>query len=850
MSRVSDLALDLLPWGLAVGFAGLLDRLRAYEPRPAALSDNLAWAAVAAPGVVQNRDGAFLRTWRYRGVDTRVASPEELNTLSQVLNRALVRLGGGVMLHADAVRKPAAPTPPGPHFPHPLPYLFDLERFELYQREPHFETEFFLTLTWAPPAGAARQVERWFVRDVEEAATEAEGQLGRFGDLCATLENHLGSVLRLDRLATAEQLAYLHLCLTGLNHSVAEPAPGLLLAGILSDQELVGGWKPRIGEKHLRVVRVNAYPTTATTPALLDPLADLPCAYRWSTRLLTVPPEEADARIKSLQWSWYTRRQDFRARLRRAFTQPSQQAADPDEREIFEDRSARAMAADSAELLARLHGREEVLTAYTTKLVVLDEDPTQAEAAAGLCIKALARRGFGAALETVNTLDAWLGSLPGHGTADLRRDAIPSANVADLLPVTGSWPGLSTIPSPYFPPASPPLMWTSTEGATPFRFNLHHQDVMHGFILGPTGAGKSYLTAHIALQFLRYPQAQVFVFDKGYSQYLPCLAAGGVHYDLASPRGASLPFQPLRYVEEESEQAWAATWLETLLRLQGLATTAEQRNAIARALVLLAHEAPEHRTLDMLALQVPDPEIQAYLKPYGSTGSLASLLAGSSDPLADSHYLCFELGHILEADARALVPVQLYLAHALGKRRAQSRPTLLIWDEAWRALEDPLCRAWIKNDLATARKQNCGVVLITQSLAQVAEPDLRTLIDEAAQTKVFLPNPAATKPQTRKLYEALGLSERLCELIAGMTPKREYLYLSRYAARIFQLGETDLARALLSPPPHTTEEALVEHIRALRAEHGEEWLAVYLRQRGCPRWAEALETHLQEKDHS
>ncbi len=841
MSRATDLVLDLLPWGLAVAFAGLLDRLRAYEPRPAALADNLAWAFVAAPGVVQNRDGAYLRSWRYRGVDTRVASPEELNTLSQVLNRALVRLGAGAMLHADAVRKPAVPTPPGPHFPHRLPYLFDLERLELYQREPHFETEFFLTLTWAPPTRTARRVESWFVRDLAGAADEAEGQLARFDDLSSTLENHLGSVLHLERLPTADQLSYLHLCLTGLDHPVAEPAPGLPLAGILSDQELVGGWKPRIGTLHLRVVRVNAYPSTATTPALLDPLADLPCAYRWSTRVLTVPPEEADARIKSLQWSWYTRRQDFRARLRRAFTQPSQQAADPDEREIFEDRSARAMAADSAELLARLHGREEVLTAYTTKLVVLDADPAHAEGAAGLCIKALARRGFGAALETVNTLEAWLGSLPGHGTPDLRRDAIPSANVADLLPVTGSWPGLSTIPSPYFPPASPPLLWTSTEGATPFRFNLHHQDVMHGFILGPTGAGKSYLTAHIALQFLRYPQAQVFVFDKGYSQYLACLAAGGVHYDLASPRGASLPFQPLRYVDAESERAWAASWLETLLRLQGLTTTAEQRNAIARALVLLAHEAPEHRTLDMLALQVPDPEIQAYLKPYGSAGPLASLLAGSSDPLADSHYLCFELGHILEADARALVPVQLYLAHALGKRRSQSRPTLLIWDEAWRALEDPLCRAWIKNDLATARKQNCGVLLITQSLAQVAEPDLRTLIDEAAQTKVFLPNPAAIKPQTRKLYEALGLSERLCELIAGMTPKREYLYVSRYAARIFQLGATDLAHALLSPPPHTTEEALVGEIRALRAEHGDGWLAVYLRQRGCARWAESLE---------
>ncbi len=840
MNRLALLGLDLLPWGLAVGLAAALDRLRAYEPRPAALSDNLQWQAVAAPGVVESRDGAFSRTWRYQGVDPRVVSPEELNALSEAFNRALVRLGPGVMLHADAVRKPALPSPPGKDFPHALAYLFDLERYELYRDRPHFETEFFLTLTWGQPSRTQKRLERLFVTAADEAAQEAEVSLGRFEDLSALLENHLGTQLHLERLSTPEQLAFLHHALTGLSHSVAEPASSVPLASVLSDQELVGGWKPRIGEQHLRVVRVNAYPTEATVPAILDPLTDLPCAYRWSTRVLTVPPEEADRRVKNLQWIWYTRRQDTRARLRKALLQQPNAAPDPDEREIFEDRSARAMATDSAELLARLHSGHELLCAYTTKVVVLDEDAARAEATARQCIKALARRGFGAALETVNTLDAWLGSLPGHGTADLRRDALPSGNVADLLPVTGRWPGLSTIPSRYFPPGSPPLLWTSAEGATPFRFNLHHQDVMHAFLLGPTGAGKSYLTAHIALQFLRYPGAQVFVFDKGYSHFLPCLAAGGVHYDIASREGASQPFQPLRYVEEEGERAWAAQWLDTLLRLQGLSTTAEQRSAMARGLVLLAHEPPGERTLDLLILQVPDPAIQAALKPYASGGALAGLVNGSSDPLADSYYLCFELGHILEADPRALVPVQLYLAHALAKRRSASRPTLLVWDEAWRALEDPLCRAWIKNDLATARKQNCGVLLITQSLAQVAEPDLRTLIDEAAQTKVFLPNPAAGKPQTRKLYEALGLSERLCDLVAGLTPKRDYLYVSRYAARVFELGETSLARALLSPPAHTTEEALVGEIRALVAAHPEDWLAMYLRQRGCGRWADRL----------
>jgi len=840
-----ELVERLLPWGLAVGFAALLDRIRAYEPRPAALADNLQWESVAGPGVVRHRDGALSRTWSLQGVDTRIVSPDELNALSRSINLALVRLGGGAMLHAEAVRRPAVPYPPGVHFPHPLAQLVDEERFELYQREPHFETEYFLTLTWTPPRRVERTLERVFVVDPQGDAPGADEEgaaAGKFEDLCRLLENYLGASLRLRRLASAAQLAFFHVCLTGRDRPVAVPAAGMPLASILSDEEFFGGWRPRIGDQHIRIVRINAYPTTETRPALLDPLSDLPCAYRWSTRVLTLAPTEADSRVKNLQWSWYTRRLDTRSRLRRAFTSSGTAPVDHDEDEIFQDRSARAMAEDSAELLRRLHGREEVLCAFTSKVVILDEHAARAEETAALCIQALARRGFGAALETFGTTDAWLGSLPGHGAQDLRRDAIPSLNVADLLPVTGSWPGLATIPSPYFPPDSPPLMWTSADGATPFRFALHHGDVFHGFVIGPTGAGKSYLTAHIALQFLRYPGAQVFVFDKGYSNFLPCLAVGGTHYDIASREGASQPFQPLRYIDEEAERAWAVGWLDTLLRLQGLTTAARHRTALARALELLATQPPVHRTFESLALQIPDQELQAYFRPYCPGGALAFLLNGKEDPIAESHFLCFELGHILDAAPQALVPVQLYLAHALSRRRTTARPTLLIWDEAWRALEDPFCRAWIKNDLATARKQNCGVLLITQSIAQVAEPELRTLIDEAAQTKVFLPNPGAMKTETRKLYEALGLSERLCELIATMTPKRDYLYHSPYASRIFRLGSTELARVLLSPPSNVTEESQVAEIRLLRQRYPDAWLTFYLSHRGLSSWASRLRT--------
>ena len=72
----------------------------------------------------------------------------------------------------------------------------------------------------------------------------------------------------------------------------------------------------------------------------------------------------------------------------------------------------------------------------------------------------------------------------------------------------------------------PPLMVTRTDGATPFRLVTHVGDVGHTLVVGPTGVGKSVLLATLVLQFRRYPNSRVFVFDKGHSARATILGLG------------------------------------------------------------------------------------------------------------------------------------------------------------------------------------------------------------------------------------------------------------------------------------------------------------------------------------
>ena len=97
-------------------------------------------------------------------------------------------------------------------------------------------------------------------------------------------------------------------------------------------------------------------------------------------------------------------------------------------------------------------------------------------------------------------MDAWLGSIPGHGAENIRRPLMNTMNLSDLLPVSSIWMGEATAPCPFYPKKSPPLAHVLTTGQTAFRFNIHVSDIGNTFIAGPTGSGKSTLLGFLIAQ--------------------------------------------------------------------------------------------------------------------------------------------------------------------------------------------------------------------------------------------------------------------------------------------------------------------------------------------------------------
>lgn len=150
-------------------------RLAEYRSKPALLADFLPWAALFAPGVILNKDGSLQRTARFRGPDLDSATPAELVATSARLNSALRRLGSGWAVFVEAQRIPAQDYPVS-EFPDPVSALVDAERCAQFEEAgEHFESAYFLTLVWMPPADDASRAEGWLLENAPDPQHQAAG---------------------------------------------------------------------------------------------------------------------------------------------------------------------------------------------------------------------------------------------------------------------------------------------------------------------------------------------------------------------------------------------------------------------------------------------------------------------------------------------------------------------------------------------------------------------------------------------------------------------------------------------------------------------------------------------------
>jgi len=776
-------------------------RIREYRKNPDRLSDLLPWAALVAPGVILNKDGSFQKTVKFRGPDLDSATETELVSVSSRFNNVFKRLGSGWAFFAEAQRELSRVYPQA-DFPDQLSFMIDEERRSTFEENDHFESSYYLTLVFLPPSDVSNRIASFFVENSSKVAVDYKAQLNLFSvEVGRLLDLLQGVIPEIRPLTDEETFTYLHSTISFKRHTVRVPEIPMYLDAVLADTPLIGGLEPRLGDTCFKAISVLGFPGTSI-PGIFDVLNRLAVEYRWMTRFIPMDKEEAIKELTRYKRKWFSKRKGIVTLIKELISGSES---------VMVDSDAENKAFDADEALQELSDDEVSYGYFTATVIVWDNVQDRLETKTRAVEKVINSLGFTTITESMNAVEAWLGAIPGHCRANVRRPILNTMNLTHLLPVSAVWAG----PERNLHLDASVLLHAVTSGSTPFRVSFHVGDVGHAMVVGPTGSGKSVLLALLEVQSLRYEDAQVYIFDKGGSARAVTAGVGGDFYNLGEDVDG-LSFQPLALIDDELERSWATEWILDLLRRENIEITPTVKQEVWIGLTSLATAPVEERTISGLIALLQDTLLRQALHSYSIDGPHGHLLDATGDSLSYGKWQCFEMEHIMNTPA--VVPAVLaYLFHRLEKR-FDGKPTVLVLDEAWIFFDNPIFAAKIREWLKVLRKANVSVIFATQSLSDIVNSPIATALIESCPTRIFLPNDKALEESTAEIYRRFGLNDRQIRILALAQPKRQYYYQSPMGNRLFELGLGPLALAYCAAGSKEDQRA----IKSLLAEHGKE----------------------------
>jgi len=755
--------------------------------------DRLPYQRLIDERTVELRDGSLMRSIHVPGIAFETADADELNHAHGVREMLLrSTLDARFVLYRHIIRRPvsaALPQVEGPAFARHLDGLWR----ERLGRRRLFVNDQFLTLVRRPARGKTGWPERLArkfgkgkalehdpkaSRDLDAAVTALVAGLNDYG--ARVLGGYDGPGGR-----CSEPLELLSALFNGDLRPVLDPGPNVDLGHHLPYSRVSFGLdafetRGPTSRSFCGTLSIKEYPAT-TRPGVVDGLLRLPHAL-----VLTESFAPADRQIAK-------ERMDLAIRRLRA----TDEEATTERREML----------GAKDVLAAGHSafgdHHLTLTLRVSDLSQLDDALAEAGAA-------LADIGAVAVREDVNLEPAFWGQFPGNETYVVRRAMISSANAAGFLSLHG-FP-LGRAEGNHWGDAAALFETTS---ATPYYFNFHENDLGNFTVIGPSGSGKTVVLNFLAAQAQRFaPRTVIFDKDRGAEIFVRAMDG---HYARLSA-GQATGFNPLQLPDTPVNRAFLRDWVGTLLQ----ANSGEELRIVAEAIDACFEHDPSFRRLrhfrELLAgnRRPQEGDLVSRLAPWVGAGEHAWLFDHQDDQLDLSRKLVgFDMTALLD-NPRLRTPTMLYLFHRIDERLS-GEPALILIDEGWKALDDPVFAGRIRDWMKTLRKRNALVGFGTQSARDALESSISSAIVEQTATGIFMPNP---KARAEDYCGGFGLSEHELELIRAL-PAHSRCFLVRHA------NHSVVVRLDLAGMPETLtvlsgREASVRRLDALRAVHGDD----------------------------
>lgn len=357
-----------------------------------------------------------------------------------------------------------------------------------------------------------------------------------------------------------------------------------------------------------------------------------------------------------------------------------------------------------------------------------------------------------------------------------------------------------------------------TTAAGPYHFNFHHGDLGNFTVIGPSGTGKTVVLNFLLAQSRKY-DPRIMFFDKDRGAELFLRAIGG-RYDVLRP-GEPSGLNPLLLDDTPENRHFLIEWLTRLVSGPARPLDGEEQARIAEAVDANMTAPRIYRRLSHFAhllrgqARPRDGDLASRLAPWWGQGERAWLFDNADDHTdLTERVVGFDMTRILD-DPAVRTPAMMYLFHRV-EERLDGTPAIIVIDEGWKALDDEVFTARIRDWEKTIRKRNGIVGFATQSAEDALSSRIASAIVEQAATQIFMANP---KAQARDYMAGFGLTRHEYDLVRTM-PDNARAFLIKHGqdsvvARLDLSGERDLLTIL------SGRESSVRALDLIRAETGD-----------------------------
>lgn len=452
-------------------------------------------------------------------------------------------------------------------------------------------------------------------------------------------------------------------------------------------------------------------------------------------------------------------------------------------------------------------------------ILCIEDDLKALENVLSIASVELSNSGIQPVRERVNMEPSYWGQLPGNIDYIIRKSTINTLNMAGFASMhnyplgktyNNHWGEYVTI--------------LDTTSGTPFYFSFHVRDVGHTLIIGPTGAGKTVLMNFLCAQAQKF-RPRMFFFDKDRGAEIFIRALGGI-YTVIDP-GTSCNFNPLLLEDNGENRSFLMEWLKVLITSNGEIITADDTKLLSQAIEgnfrLNKRDRRLSNIVPFLGIEGPGT-IASRIAMWHGKGAYAKIFDNENDNinLQNARVFGFEMAELLR-DNTSLAPVLLYVFHRINISLDGSQ-TMIVLDEAWALIDNPVFAPKIKDWLKVLRKLNTFVIFATQSVEDAAKSRISDTLIQQTATQIFLPNLKATD-----IYRsAFMLSQREYLLIKTTDPASRYFLVKQGVNAVvakINLSGMDNVINVLSGRAET-----IKILDKIRQEHGddpERWLPMF-----------------------